>query len=481
MTDNESTEFGSAGFGRSEIGSTEMGSAGFGSAGIESVQSFRQRARAWIAANLLPTDQASGYPSGPGVAARDEAAWQHARELQARLYAGGFAGICFPREYGGLGLTPAHQRAFTEEAVGYAMPTLLNIPTFSICCATILDLASEELKRAHLAAAIRGEEVLVQFLSEPGSGSDLASVTTRADRRGDSFVLSGTKVWSTAAYAADYALCLARTDWTRPKHEGLTMFLVRVRQPGIEIRQIRQVDGSSEFCQEFIDGVEVPVTDVVGEVNGGWAVASRQLFHERSSMSGASPYISGPHPGRDRLTSVRELIGLVRDSGQAGDPAGRELVAEYHGLERIESWLADRVGSAIRAGQLPAAASSVARLFSGEAITRRAEIALELAGPLAVMSGSTAAGAAAGSTSAGAGAGAAAADAAGVGDAASPAIAVGAGEPTVGVRFLARQGGSLGGGSTEMARNIISERLLGMPREHAADKGLPFNQVRRGR
>jgi alkylation response protein AidB-like acyl-CoA dehydrogenase len=414
--------------------------------GIESVQSFRLRARKWITANLPPQAEAPGYPNGTGVAGRDGPAWQRARELQARLDAGGFAGICFPTEYGGLGLTPAHQRAFSEEAEGYQMPVLLSIPTFSICCATILDMASEEIKREHLAAAIRGEEVLVQFLSEPGCGSDLASVTTRADRRGDSFILSGTKIWSTAAYAADYALCLARTDWDVPKHEGLTMFLVRVRQPGIEVRQIRQVDGSSEFCQEFIDGVEVPAGCVVGEVNGGWAVASRQLFHERSSMAGASPYISGRHPGRDRMTSVRDLIGLARRAGRAGDPAARELVAEYHGLDKIESWLADEVGAAIRAGQLPPAASSVARLFSGEAGTRRAEIALELVGPLGVMS-----------------------------DPDTP------GEPPVGVRFLARQGGSLGGGSTEIARNIISERLLGMPREYAADKGVPFSQVKRGR
>jgi alkylation response protein AidB-like acyl-CoA dehydrogenase len=411
---------------------------------LESVESFRLRARAWIAANLTPEAAAPGH--GAGVAARDEATWQRARELQARLHAGGFAGICFPREYGGLGLTPAHQRAFNEEAAGYTMPVLLNIPTFAICCATILDLASEELKREHLAAAIRGEEVLAQFLSEPGSGSDLASVTTRADRDGDGFVLSGTKIWSSAAYAADYALCLARTDWDVPKHAGLTMFLVKVDQPGIEVRQIRQVDGGSEFCQEYIDGAWVPASAVVGEVNGGWAVASRQLFHERSSMGGESPYISGRHPGRDRMTSTAELISLVQRAGRAADPAARELIAEYHCLDRIGSWLADRVGEAIRAGQLPPPASSMARLFSGEAVTRRAEIALELAGPLAVMS-----------------------------DPASPA------EPAVGVRFLARQGGSLGGGSTEMARNIISERFLGMPREPAADKGIPFSQVKRGR
>jgi alkylation response protein AidB-like acyl-CoA dehydrogenase len=411
---------------------------------LESVESFRQRAREWLAANLTPEAEARGHRAG--AAGRDEGVWQRARELQATLHAGGFAGITFPREYGGLGLTLAHQRAFNAEAAGYELPVLLNIPTFAICCATLLDMASEEIKREHIAAAIRGEEIFVQFLSEPGSGSDLASVKTRADRRRDSFILSGTKIWSSAAYAADYALCLARTNWDVPKHEGLTMFLVKVRQPGVEVRQIRQVDGSSEFCQEFIDGVEVPASNVVGEVNGGWTVASRQLFHERSAMGGTSPFISGRHPSKGRMTSAHELAGLARSAGRAADPAARELIAEYHSLDRIETWLADRVGTAIRSGALPPAASSLTRLFSGEAITRRAEIALEVAGPLAAMSGP-----------------------------AGPAV------PPVGVRFIARQGGSLGGGSTEMARNIISERLLAMPREHAADKGVPFSQVKRGR
>jgi alkylation response protein AidB-like acyl-CoA dehydrogenase len=420
-------------------------------ADLEDVESFRLRARAWLAANMprLVPGQANSLEE---IGRINDAMWPRARELQRLLYDGGFAGICYPREYGGLGLTPAHQRAFNAECAGYEMPLVLNTPTFSICGPTILDMGSEEQKRQHLPAVIRGEEILVQFLSEPGSGSDLASVTTRADRDGDSFTLSGTKIWSSAAYAGDYALCLARTDWDKPKHEGLTMFLVNIRQPGVDIRQIKQVDGSSEFCQEFIDGVEVPATNVVGEVNGGWAVASRQLFHERSSMGGTSPYISGPHPGRDRLTSGRDLIGLARAAGRAGDPAARELVAEYYALDRIETWLGERIGTAIRAGQLPPPASSVARLFSGTAISRRAEIALEIVGPQAVMSGLA-------------------------GDGTSKSGE----EPRTGVQFIARQGGSLGGGSTEIARNIISERLLGMPREFAADKGVPFNQVKRGR
>jgi alkylation response protein AidB-like acyl-CoA dehydrogenase len=411
---------------------------------LESVESFRQRARAWIAGHLTPIPEPTD--PGPEDGLRDEAAWLHARRLQARLHAGGFAGICYPREYGGLGLTPAHQRAFNEEVAGYEMPVLLSTPTFTICCPTILDMGSEEQKREHLAAAIRGDEVLVQFLSEPAGGSDLAGVTTRATRDGDMFILSGSKIWSSGAYAADYALCLARTDWEAPKHRGLTMFLLNVRQAGIQIRRIRQVDGSDEFCQEFFDDVEVPLSAVVGEINGGWAVASRQLFHERNAVGGGSPYFSGPVPTSRRASSVDDLIDLVRRTGRADDPAARELLAEFYALGIIHAQLVDRVAAGMRSGQLPSAAGSLIRLFSGESVTRRAEIALELAGPDAVMR-----------------------------DRALRS------ERDVGVQFIARQGGSLGGGSTEMARNIISERLVGMPRGYAADRDVPFSQVQRGR
>src|SRR5258708_1189363 len=234
---------------------------------LESVESFRERARVWIAGNLTPVSDTPDSKSEEGGGDGDETAWLHARRLQAKLYEGGFAGICYPREYGGLGLTPAHQRAFNEEGAGYETPALLNTPTFTICGPTILDMGSEEQKRGHLPAAIRGEEVFVQFLSEPAGGSDRAGVPARAPRDGEVFILSGSKIWSSGAYAADYALCLARTDWEAPKHRGLTMFLLRVRQPGVQIRRIRQVDGGSEFCQEFFDNVAVPLSAVVVELN----------------------------------------------------------------------------------------------------------------------------------------------------------------------------------------------------------------------
>ena len=369
---------------------------------------------------------------------------QHHRAIQRRLWEGGFAGICYPREYGGLGLTPAHQRAFNEEVDGYEMPTMLNTPTLSICGPTILEMGSEEMKRTHLPAVMRGDEVLVQFLSEPSGGSDLAAVTTRATRDGDSFILNGAKTWSSSAYAADYALCLARTDWDVPKHSGLTMFLIEVHQPGITINRIKQVTGDSGFCEEFLDDVRVPLSAVVGRVNEGWAVVTRELHHERNAVGGGSPFVSGPTPTR-RVDPVTRLIDLVRRTGANTDVAVRELVAEYHSLGRLADHLVDHVAAGIRSGDLPDAAGSIIRLFSGESESRRAEIALTVAGSSATMSDS---------------------DLAVVQD--------------IGVGYLFRQSYSLGGGSTEMARNIISERVLAMPREYAADRGIPFNQVKRG-
>src|ERR1700728_5273856 len=197
-------------------------------------------------------------PENPAIRTRDaEEIWDRARELQKTLWDGGFAGICFPREYGGLGLGYEYKKAFDAESLAYETPLLLNVPSFAICCATILDMGSEEQKRTHIRAALRGDEVLVQLLSEPSGGSDLAGVITRAERRGDRWIINGAKTWSTGAFAADYGLLLGRTNWDVPKHEGLTMFLVRLDSPGITLRRIKQVNGSTEFCEEFFDDLEI--------------------------------------------------------------------------------------------------------------------------------------------------------------------------------------------------------------------------------
>jgi alkylation response protein AidB-like acyl-CoA dehydrogenase len=396
--------------------------------GMETVESFRLRARAWLAENMprLPEATEEVAPEGD-----DDAAWVRARELQRMLWDGGFAGICYPRQYGGLGLTEAHQHAFTEESLPYEMPLLLNVPTLSICAPVILDMGTEEQKLEHLPKVLRGDEVLVQFLSEPSGGSDLAGLITRADRDGDVFRINGAKTWSTSAYAADFGLCLTRTDSTVPKHRGLTMFLIPTKAPGITMRRITQVNGSTEFCEEFFDDLVVPASAVVGEINGGWTVGSRQLFHERTAVGGGSPYVSGQG---------------ARETGQGDDPRVKELVGETYAMEKVQEHLIGRIVSAVEKGQFPGPSASIIRLFHAETDQQHVDYEVAIAGSAAVT---------------------------GPAGQRSPGYS--------GQHYLMRQGASLGGGSTEMARNIISERILGMPREHAADRDVPFNEVKRGR
>ncbi|MEU8896033.1 acyl-CoA dehydrogenase family protein [Nocardia sp. NPDC048505] len=403
---------------------------------LETVAEFRERARRWLRATLPPA--AKGYT---GV--EDDAIWQRARELQGVLFDGGFAGICFPEAYGGQGLTPEHQRAFTEESLGYEMPLVLNVPTLAICAATILDLGTEEQKRAHLPAVLRGREILAQFLSEPRGGSDLAGLTTRADRDGAEWVLNGAKIWSSGAYGSDYGLCLARTNWAVPKHQGLTLFLVPCRAPGVTIQRIRQVTGSTEFCQEFFDDVRLPPDAVLGAVDGGWAATQRLLNHERAAVGGTSPYTSGarPHLGGD----VTALVELARAVGGIADARVREDIGAARARSIVRDQLVAQVSQAIAAGAMPAAAGSLVRVFSAENAALQADTAVKIAGAAAATAGAH-----------------------------DP-------EHRIGLDYLFRAAWSLAGGSTEMSRNIISERLLGMPREYAADRDVPFHQVEQGR
>jgi len=409
-----------------------------GAAPTESVQDFIVRVRRWLADNMPRLD-----PDHPPRAGRhDEGAWQRARELQKRLHGGGFAGICFPREYGGLGLDAAYQQAFTAETAGYEMPVILNVPTFAICCASLLDTGTEAQKRQHIAAVLRGEEVLVQLLSEPSGGSDLAGLITRAERDGDEWIINGAKTWSTSAFAADYGLLLARTDPTVPKHDGLTMFLAPIRAQGVTLRRIQQVDGSDEFCEEFFDGLRLGDDAVVGEVNKGWEVASRLLFHERRAVGQGSEFASGR--GRERSEdSIADLFRLAVATGTHNDPLVQDKIGRVLARRMVRDRLVDYVAGAMRTGALPPAAGSIIRLFHSDVTFLEVDTAAEIAGALGVV------------------------------DDDDDENLVGVGE-----RYLSRQTVALGGGSDEMARNVIGERVLGFPREYAADRGVPFNQVK---
>ncbi len=401
----------------------------------EDVQAFRLRARVWLAENMpLEPEQPRSHA--------DAARWPRAKELQRLLFDAGFAGLCFPKEYGGQGLSRAHQQAFDEEVTPYEMPLTLNVPTFGIIAATLLEFGDEVQKKRYLPPILRGDEVWVQLLSEPTGGSDLASVMTRATPDADGFVLSGSKVWSSGAYAADYGICVARTNWDLPKHDGISVLIVKMDEPGVTVERIRGVAGDDEFCQEFFDDVRIPAENVIGQVDAGWTVVRGLLAHERNSMGGASPYVSGgglvPQSRQDEIVALAQRLDLT------GDIRVRQLVAEAHILSLVQDQTSRRVTGAMTRGELGPPAGAILRLMGARVSVRRADIALEIAG---------------------AGAGV------------WPADDPDGGQ--VGDRFIARQGSELGGGSTEIQRNIISERVLEMPREPAADRGIPFSQVRR--
>ncbi|WP_045877831.1 acyl-CoA dehydrogenase family protein [Pseudofrankia sp. DC12] len=414
---------------------------GAGGEEIEGIESFRLRARAWIRGSLEPfsAEKAMGLRSVP--AGEELAAVEYDRQLQRKFFDAGFAGICIPREYGGQGLTPAHQHAFNEELAGYECPTRFQIPTMAPCAAVLLDFGTEEQKRRHLPAILKGEEIWMQFLSEPSGGSDLAGALTSAVRQGDDWVLNGSKIWTTGAWWSDWALCLARTNWDVPKHRGLTVFLLPIRQPGIEVSQIEMLNGGKDFCQEYLTDVIVPDSDRVGDIDGGWSVCTRWMYHERTIFESA--YVTHP-AGSPRGGTVSTPLQVARDVGRLDDPLARDLIGEARMLEVAVRELSRRVGAGMRSRRMSDQSAAVSRLFGGIARARTATIRSEIAGAVAAAWSDD---------------DRAAAD--------------------TGLAYLMRQTSCIGGGTTEMARNVVAERVLGMPRERTLDRDVAFRDVPR--
>jgi len=408
---------------------------------VEDLEAFRERARSYIRANLrhigsqiVSLRDRSDEHELAGVA-RD-------REIQRKLFDGGLAGICVPKAYGGQGLTPAHQDVLKAELEGYEYPMRIQAPTMTPCMAVLLDFGTEEQKQRHVPAILKGEEIWMQFLSEPGNGSDLAGVTTTAVRDGDEWVLNGSKVWTTGAWWSDWGLCLARTNWDVPKHRGLTVFLLPIDRDGIEVQRIEMLNGNKEFCQEYFTDVRVPDTDRVGEVDEGWTVATRWLFHERMLYN--SPYVTIP-VGTARVgDGGGSMLDVARDAGRADDPVARDLVGEASMLSLVTDALQRRVVEGVTTGAMSDQSAAVAKLFGGIAGTRRVTISFEIGG------------------------------------AAGAAWDDDDGELSgLGNDFLMRQIGCIGGGTTEMAANVVAERVLGMPRERSIDREVPFREVPR--
>jgi alkylation response protein AidB-like acyl-CoA dehydrogenase len=409
---------------------------------VEPVEEFRQRARLWLKENMPPAEPVVGVR---GQLSDDEelADVEWNRQLQRRLFDGGFAGIVVPEAYGGQGLTSEHAEAFNEEIVGYQYPVRLQVPPFTPCMAVILEFGTHEQKLAHVPAILKGEEIWMQMLSEPSGGSDVAGAQTTAVKDGDEWRLNGSKIWTTGAWWSDWALCLTRTNWDVPKHRGLTVFMVPFHAPGLEMHRIEMLNGSKEFCQEFMTDVTIPDSDRIGEIDEGWTVGTRWMFYEKSFA--ISPLIirprgrvgeEGPSPARGGMRH------LAAAAGRADDPAARQLIGESHALNLVQAALANRIASGIQGGKMSDQAATLTRLMSGVNAVRQQSIAFELAGASAVAWSD------------------------------DDAIL-----NKTGIGFLMRQTSCIAGGTTEMARNVISERVLGMPRERTVDRDIPFRDV----
>ena len=399
----------------------------------ESLDDFRARVRTWFAEHVELTGG-----TGDG---RSLEAVEAARRFQAALFDARLAGLTWPVEYGGQGLTMAHQLAFNEEAEPYVVPTMPLLIGLGMCAPTLLEVGSQEQRERHLARMLRGDEVWCQLFSEPGAGSDVAGLRTRAVRDGGDWVISGQKVWTSGAHYSDYGLLLARTNPDVPKHLGLTMFVVDMRAPGVTIRPLRQITGGANFNEVFFDDVHVPGDAVVGEVGRGWQAAVTTLMNERVSI-GAGGGGLGRRLGGGEFAA---LADLARRRGALGDPVLRQSLASVFVEERLLELLSSRIREDVKAGRTPGPQGSVAKLAGAELARHAAEVGLEVLGPAGAAWADDDADAERWTTS-----------------------------------LLGAPGGAIAGGTPEIMKNILGERVLGLPREPAVDRDVPFRELRVG-
>lgn len=399
----------------------------------EEQRAFRLRAREYMAGRMPPR-----VPGEPANAFEDVALVNRDREIQRILWDGGLAGITVPKEYGGQGLDHRFEEIFYEEAEPYRLAWHFG-NAFNIVLPVLLVSGTEAQKKKYIPKMLSGEQLWCQLLSEPSGGSDLAGLLTRAEKRGDKWVLNGSKVWTSGGHVSDMGLCLARTDPTVRKHAGLTMFLVNMHAPGMTINPIKLVRGGSDFCQEFLDDVEVPDEDRVGEVNDGWNVTQTQLAAERAGMAKGWHAGLRPAAAAEHIELSQRFVDLARVLGRENDPLARQLVGEAFVIDAVYNLTGQRIGKGLRNKTLPGTAGTVSSLLVARTDIRRTALLSQLAGPAGV--------------------------------AAAPG-----GEPDIGLARVTTH--RIGGGTLEMQLNLVAERHLGLPREPGYDRDMPFNQMR---
>jgi len=384
-------------------------------------EKFRKRLRSW-----LDEHRPRGVRARLSArSANDDDAWAALVEWHKKLYAGGWVGLSWPTEYGGRGATLMEQIIFNQELGRRKLPTGCNILGVMMAGPAIMHWGSEEQKREHLRRILSGDEIWCEGLSEPGAGSDLASLQCRAVADGDDFVVNGQKVWTTLAQRSDWIQLFVRTDGEASQHKGLSCLLVDMKSPGISVRPLRQITGESEFNEVFFEDVRVPKGNLLGPLHRGWDVLITTLMHERAGIG---------ELGADQI--IDHLFDLARATRRGGRPATedsyvRQTLAQFAIEVQARKLNGLRSLSKRLRGAAPGPEGSIGKLSATELAKRMARFAVELAGPEALVEGD------------------------------SP-FALDGGRWLQAI--LSAPALTIAGGTSEVNRNIIGERILGLPK-----------------
>jgi len=397
---------------------------------MDELERFRAEVRRFIEESCPPSMRTPGGEADEVWGGR-RAVFSHpdAKVWLDRMAARGFTAPTWPREYGGAGLSPAEAAILDAELHGAGCRMALRSLGLWMLGPVLLRFGSEAQKRAHLPPIARGEIRWCQGYSEPGAGSDLASLSTRAERRGDAFVLDGQKTWTSHADRADWMFCLVRTDPAASKHEGIGFLLVDMASPGVSVRPIKLISGSSPFCETFFDGVRVPAGNLVGAPGQGWIIAKALLEHERASIGKLrSASFAAEEPLADL---ARRYLG--DEGGALPDPVLRDRIAQAD-LDHLAYQLTSRrAAETAQSSRTPGPESSVLKLYGMELNKRRKELRVVIAGF------------------------------AGLGAVDPPAAGFTPAERDLTRDWLRSRANSIEGGTTEIQLNIIAKRILGLP------------------
>ena len=389
-------------------------------------EAFRQELRAWLEKNRPEQSSADNDDHTDFMHEGSKDQWQRRLNWHRKMHSGGWVGISWPKEYGGRGATLTQQLIYNEEMAAANTPQLVNGLGIMLVGPTIIHWGSEEQKQRYVPKILSGEEIWCQGYSEPGSGSDVASLQTRAIEEGDYFIVNGQKVWTSDAHHADWCILLVRTDPSAPKHKGISYVLVDMHSPGVTVRPLVQITGDANFNELFFEDVKVPKKNLIGEKNQGWQVAITTLMFERSGIGG----------GRDLLGQVRELADLaraVRSNGKTAwdDSSVRQKISGFAGEALALKYTGFRQLTRRLKGLPPGPEGSVLKLGTSELNLKMNKFAMELLGPYAQL------------------------------EFKAP-FAVDRGIWSY--RMLASRALTIAGGTSEIQHNIIGERVLGLPK-----------------